>query len=1215
MIDGEPRVVRQLEFARLATSLAELGSALVLPRDVIGPGIGTSSLVARYVQSHGGRYQRIIRLRAQTEFRWQTDLVRACAEWELLDRFVSRPDAPGLALRHALHTRADGLLLWLDNVVDGERIQPFIEEWDQLRRDGKPMHLVVASSEPTLQVAPLLEPICLGGLTPPDALRWCMQHAPREHLSAADVEAAAVVCECLGFHPLAIRLVALAGRASRVSLSEMLTTLQTQQRTIPAERHTPIQVAAQTVVARLRMSAPAALKSLAELCCLPEAECWKNPSSEASREFNASHVASLREWGLVTGCEGHTRIASSALRVALDVALSQDDRVTAIHSLSSWGKARLAIAPPEQPSTTTDVDRVELTWPLIEAASASGTASAECTRLLELAVDPLDRIGACDTAAGIIDRLLDMPMPGDTQRKTKSVAGWLERRGDIRLRQQKFLQARKDYRACHQLLHAAHRAESETGLRVSLSIAETDLNECRLQRAATRLVAAGKLIQSLGTAGVERVRFLMLRGAFHLQAGKTESAESLLLRADDEARQLPDDAPFRHRIRALLARTLFSLGKLPEAEQVLREDIEVRTRDARIVPLDAAVPWLMLADLLLTAGRYAEAEPLYRQVFESRCHSLGRSHRLTGETAGRLAVALALRGDFRSAEPLFREALAIHESIYGAEHPEVARILNDYAEAQFSQAKYDSAKQMLDRALSIQEQALRSSDQRVARTRNNLAAIYMAQGLFERAKDLYRRDLEIKRTRFSPQHPTVAVALNNLGNVCQSLSRFDEAEEHLEEALRIRRHHWPPDHPEVAQGLSNLGYLRLRQRRYGEALPLLREALRIRETSLAPRHPHLATTCEAIGEALFRQGELEESLTCFQRALSICEEVYGDRHQRCGHVMTQLGRVEASLMKRARAELHLRKAEQILLQSVGQRHPYYAHALCGLADLQEADGQHAAAIAALAQAVDVFRSAAGCELAASDALLAWGRILLERRVIAEATKRLTECLDVRVRLLGDEHLETAQGRLALAVAFAASSHVDRADELLDAAIAVFQRHGEAAHALYAEAITRKADVAVARSKLTDAEMLLSNRLELQTHEPAAPLERVTLLSRLAGVRYLREDYAAAVPLIQECIGIIERERGKKHLDLVSHLDNLAGVYFRLGRLDEAESLVQRALGILEHEHGENHAAVLELLGNYASLLTKCDRRHEADKVRNRIANLQHRNSHVLDEIM
>ncbi len=161
----------------------------------------------------------------------------------------------------------------------------------------------------------------------------------------------------------------------------------------------------------------------------------------------------------------------------------------------------------------------------------------------------------------------------------------------------------------------------------------------------------------------------------------------------------------------------------------------------------------------------------------------------------------------------------------------------------------------------------------------------------------------------------------------------------------------------------------------------------------------------------------------------------------------------------------------------------------------------------------------------------------------QAKPPLRRALDMRRRLLGDEHVDVAASLNNVAI--------------------VLHAKGEfaAAEPLYREALVQ--------------------RRKLLGHEHT---DVATSLNNLAALLYAMGDYAAAEPMYRQALGLRRRLLGNEHPDVAESLNNLAELLHDKGDYNAAEPLYREALRLNRRLLGDEHRHVADALNNLAGLL-------------------------------
>ena len=860
--------------------------------------------------------------------------------------------------------------------------------------------------------------------------------------------------------------------------------------------------------------------------------------------------------------------------------------------------------------TWTDVNRAQadsLAAALIDQELTAGPFAA----VIRGSIESSRRIGAWERGAELGQRWIQR-VKNDPKRSSELADGYLLAARCL-LIGERFAVARRNLRFGLENLGQRYEAAADA----LMDIVEIDLNENRIDTAAQRLEQVGKLHARAEIDGIDpsRARRLFLRGAVLVAQRKYSDAVRVLQRCLAlRANLLPNDHPDVLKNLSLLGRAAFAVPDLKLAEQLVRQDLQIRRESAEVTEGEVSIPAHALADLLYSQGHYREAENLYEEVLQLREKLYSPDDHRISETLSRLAVLRSARGAYRDAEPLFRRAIQMTENLYGERHPVVARVLNELAESLFAQGKYDQCRRILERAMRIQESALRANDPAMGRTRNNLAALHVAIGQFETAQRLYEQDLAIKRKTLPAVHPWIATTLNNLGEVLQSRGEVSEAEPLLQEALKIREEVHGPQHPQVAQSLTNLGYVYLLQHRLMAARELFERALAVREVTLNPMHPHRASSLTCLAQTMQLLGDLENARQKYGQAMEIATSVYGAEHAQTTQLMTRIGRLDLHMGHRARAELSLLKAKLIQEKTLGPNHRLFGETLIGLGEVYQQEGKHEQAFPLLERGLIILRETTqGSRYDIAETLLLLGKNLKARGVLKEAHERLKECYEILTSLLEAEHPQLVEcgdllGELAI-------QHGDpiQAESLLAAALTRAEHSGDGARQLMLVPLLADAHARLKKFDLAES-ILLQHQTLVTKNFGAEARELIPALSHLAGVKYLQNKFTEAVPLIQQCVRLSERHNGGSHAETAKHLENLAGVLFLQERYEEAEPLIERAVNILKDRFGPNAPVVQAAMENYSQLLKQTNRSREAQSIDDELDESRGLESHVLDDL-
>jgi serine/threonine protein kinase len=204
---------------------------------------------------------------------------------------------------------------------------------------------------------------------------------------------------------------------------------------------------------------------------------------------------------------------------------------------------------------------------------------------------------------------------------------------------------------------------------------------------------------------------------------------------------------------------------------------------------------------------------------------------------------------------------------------------------------------------------------------------------------------------------------------------------------------------------------------------------------------------------------------------------------------------------------------------------------------------------------------------------------LDRRA---ATEVLARALELRRRVLGDDHDDTLFTARLAAACYALEGRLEEAERLLRRTLAMRRRafgdqHRETMVTTYwlAGHLTR-------RGQLEEAEALAAQCVD-QAHRLASEDRMVTLCAEntLVGVYIAREDPAPAEPLANHVVEGMRRYFGRQHPFTLKAIHRQIRVYQLQGRHAEAATLLAEALATARKVHDNDHpvvSTILHLLG-------------------------------------
>jgi tetratricopeptide (TPR) repeat protein len=232
--------------------------------------------------------------------------------------------------------------------------------------------------------------------------------------------------------------------------------------------------------------------------------------------------------------------------------------------------------------------------------------------------------------------------------------------------------------------------------------------------------------------------------------------------------------------------------------------------------------------------------------------------------------------------------------------------------------------------------------------------------------------------------------------------------------------------------------------------------------------------------------------------------------------------------------------------------------------VQRADGREDVQVARLVQALGEYFDLAGS--------------------YEEARAQYKRALDIRERVLGATHPDTATSLSNLAGILGAQGAYREARELLERALAIREQVLGRDHPDTARSLNGLANLLRAQGACGEARPLVERALAIRervlgTDHP----DTARSLNSLATLLQHQGAYEEARALYERALGSIERKLGADHPVTATLLNNLASLHQQQGSYEKARALYKRALDIRERVLGADHPDTAQVLNRLAML--------------------------------
>lgn len=205
-----------------------------------------------------------------------------------------------------------------------------------------------------------------------------------------------------------------------------------------------------------------------------------------------------------------------------------------------------------------------------------------------------------------------------------------------------------------------------------------------------------------------------------------------------------------------------------------------------------------------------------------------------------------------------------------------------------------------------------------------------------------------------------------------------------------------------------------------------------------------------------------------------------------------------------------------------------------------------------------------------------------------------QSLDIRRRVLGPRHPDTAISLTELATALRLTSTYDDALAAARESVAIRRALYPPDDPRLAAGLTNLGIALEDKAEYEEAEQVHREAVRIRRlHAAADPRALATSLGNLAGVLDRRGATEELGPMLSEVLELRRQALGPEHVEVAQALNNLGNHYRARGELDRAEQAFRDVLAMRRKILGDDHPDVAKALHNVASPLTLQRRYSEA----------------------
>ncbi|MDG2424648.1 MAG: protein kinase [Phycisphaerales bacterium] len=369
--------------------------------------------------------------------------------------------------------------------------------------------------------------------------------------------------------------------------------------------------------------------------------------------------------------------------------------------------------------------------------------------------------------------------------------------------------------------------------------------------------------------------------------GESLSMNEILDRTAAEIDEQFGDFPLvESQVRSMIGEIYITLGRLPEAEQNLREAITLmeahQSQDIERL-LQAR---LYLAEVIILSDRIEEADRMTESLLIASNDALGEDAAVTLYAMELRVMLLEKLARFDEAAPMAIQVAAGYERIYGNKSELTLRArlavlgtaMVQVAVLGESESRSTLIEQLKADIVAIHEEAYESLGERHPVT----LQITLASGFidylnkdFIPAQSTLKSALEDSRLVLGQEHPRTLEALAAMGQISVMMGNVEEAEAYLKEALAGYERTTGLTTSSAQMATSALANVYLGQEEYDQAISMAKSALEAQRKVLGMDHPLTVQSRAVYSAGLAIAGRINEDREVMEQSIRDLELMIG----------------------------------------------------------------------------------------------------------------------------------------------------------------------------------------------------------------------------------------------------------------------------------------------------------------------------------------------------
>ncbi len=399
------------------------------------------------------------------------------------------------------------------------------------------------------------------------------------------------------------------------------------------------------------------------------------------------------------------------------------------------------------------------------------------------------------------------------------------------------------------------------------------------------------------------------------------------------------------------AEELFVQEKIEEAENLLRQAIDIRNNLTPINHLEIAKSWMRLAYIAKLKDESKKAKTYYlRSVAITESH-LGPEHPELAEALLDAANIMRINGQGEEAITFLRRSLRIRQQNQSKPNLDIAEIHSTLGYAHTDLKQYNQAETHYLKSLEITESLAGKDNIQSTMAKKSLIDFYMQTGQELKAIELRRSD-DTGNTASNSK----VLELLALGQIHLDSLNFEKAEPLILKGISLLDENSENDLPHLIENLNKLGHWYYLNNKYEEAENTLVRAFNIQNNKNNPDQPNFYKTCSHLADLYLDQEKSEKALKYYQQALTTSQTLHGENNVSTARTNARIASCLLDLQQYEKALSYIQKSIDTMKTLEGKNSPQVATLLKTKGFITYQSGDSESAISILKEAKKIFNT-------------------------------------------------------------------------------------------------------------------------------------------------------------------------------------------------------------------------------------------------------------------